>query len=301
MRSLVCAVAALFLSGCVTAQHRAPELEWTDFHLGMTIDETRSLDPSIGLDSPISAGISIPVRVSGLLFSGGLEYRDGHANRITFGGGGSISNAAECEAAFQRIVTDIEKVTALSGGRSPWPGGPEASIVTTPAGSRIYRHDDGNGREHSIAYRDGDNLLSAGGSFGPRESGSGADVCRLGVTLSTKYPPPTMEPPATQAELEAAPLLPHPQWIERPTPQAMYDAYPSLAKAVEVEGSVTLDCVVLDGGRLHCAIASEEPAADWGFGEAARFVARDLRIAPEVDGTPTVGKRVHFSIGFQLE
>lgn len=96
---------------------------------------------------------------------------------------------------------------------------------------------------------------------------------------------------------ETTATITNPHWLQRPRDLARY--YPRRALAREVEGAVTLDCLVSTRGRLNCSIASETPTG-WGFGEAALRIAADHRMAPAMrGGAPTEGRyRMH--VPFEL-
>jgi TonB family protein len=101
----------------------------------------------------------------------------------------------------------------------------------------------------------------------------------------------------SRAELDAAPLIQPAQWIERPNAQAFANHYPEDALLRRLEGRVALECLVVAEGRLRCAITEEDPA-DAGFGLAALGIAQDFRMAAEIDGQPTTGKRVRVALRF---
>ncbi|MEQ1619726.1 MAG: TonB family protein [Terricaulis sp.] len=72
------------------------------------------------------------------------------------------------------------------------------------------------------------------------------------------------------------------------------------AYALELEGDVSLDCLVSAEGRLDCAIVSEDPTG-FGFGEAALRISRSFRMAlMTLDGVPAAGGRYRMRIPFRF-
>lgn len=105
------------------------------------------------------------------------------------------------------------------------------------------------------------------------------------------------DPLAPFTPQETVATITNPHWLQRPRDLARY--YPRRALAREVEGAVTLDCLVSTAGRLSCNVVSETPNG-WGFGEAALRIAADHRMAPAMrDGAATEGRyRMH--VPFEL-
>lgn len=66
-----------------------------------------------------------------------------------------------------------------------------------------------------------------------------------------------------------------------------------------IEGRVTLGCLVKPDGFLRCTVESEGPAA-LGFGAAALRVSRKFRVEQAIDGAPTAGMRIRRAIVFRL-
>lgn len=97
------------------------------------------------------------------------------------------------------------------------------------------------------------------------------------------------------------PVITHPRWIARPTPDQMMRAYPMRAQRDGVEGSATLRCAVTArGGLTDCAVLSESPGG-YGFGRAAMQLSRHFRLSPRtVDGQAVEGALVTIPLTFQL-
>jgi protein TonB len=109
---------------------------------------------------------------------------------------------------------------------------------------------------------------------------------------------PTVDPtrPAEPASFPVGPVttigppepivITRPDWLQRPTPEALARYYPERARERGREGLAQLDCVVRVDGRLDCTVVSETPA-NWRFGEAALRISRDYRMVPATrDGVP---------------
>ncbi|MGR4864243.1 TonB family protein [Caulobacter sp. LARHSG274] len=71
-----------------------------------------------------------------------------------------------------------------------------------------------------------------------------------------------------------------PERIEEPSADALYDAWPRVARFSGVEGSVNLWCTVTLEGRLTSCTVSKENGLGHGFGEAALKVTPLFRFAP---------------------
>lgn len=88
-------------------------------------------------------------------------------------------------------------------------------------------------------------------------------------------------------------------WARRPDGAAVSDAYPEVARRRGVSGRAVLRCMVLVGGALDCATASEQPAR-MGFGNAALRVASRYRAAQQLsDGSPSTGRETQLTIVFK--
>ena len=103
-----------------------------------------------------------------------------------------------------------------------------------------------------------------------------------------------------RATLDAAPLIERAQWIETPDGSDFARYYPTNALERGTAGRVVLECIVAIDGRLRCAVVEEEPA-NHDFGLAALGIAQSFRMAEQIDGLPTVGKRVRVPISFRTE
>lgn len=124
------------------------------------------------------------------------------------------------------------------------------------------------------------------------------------VTLTQLIPNPT---PAgtgttpTEAVPPGPPVITDPDWVRKPTSEALMRAYPERAIQANVTGSATLSCTVRVNGTLtDCQVLSETPGG-YGFGRAATRLSRDFRMSPRtVDGQAVGGARVTVGIRFTL-
>jgi TonB family protein len=74
-------------------------------------------------------------------------------------------------------------------------------------------------------------------------------------------------------------------WLAAPTAADMASAYPAKAKAEGIGGGAELACTVGMGGALKdCDVLAESPRG-YGFGSAARTLARSIKVAGMPAGT----------------
>lgn len=88
-----------------------------------------------------------------------------------------------------------------------------------------------------------------------------------------------------------------PHWTHVPRDLAGY--YPRRAISREVEGVVTLDCIVRVSGSLDCTPVSETPSG-WGFAEAALRISRDYQMTPAMRGGVPVEGRYRMRVPFDI-
>lgn len=109
------------------------------------------------------------------------------------------------------------------------------------------------------------------------------------ATGQTIAPPEFAEMRAVEGE---------PVWAVAPSHEEIRRRHPPRAAERDQRGQVDLMCRVRDReGLLGCAIISEEPAG-WGFGLAALRVSDLYRIAPVLNGEPTLGRSVPLHVDF---
>jgi TonB family protein len=79
-----------------------------------------------------------------------------------------------------------------------------------------------------------------------------------------------------------------PAQIVRPAPESVSLNYPPLARRMKKTGRAVLACGVDAQGDVgDCAVVEEFPVG-WGFGQAARRIASDLRAAPATENGQAV-------------
>jgi periplasmic protein TonB len=125
-----------------------------------------------------------------------------------------------------------------------------------------------------------------------------------------RVPPPDLSAPPTPTPLPLAvdppptppapSVLTNPQWLQRPNAADFARYYPERAQEREVEGRVSIACIVGADGRLTCTVTSEDPPG-YGFAEATLRISRFFRVAPATrDGVPTAGGRWNTTVRWQL-
>lgn len=91
-----------------------------------------------------------------------------------------------------------------------------------------------------------------------------------------------------------------PIWESTPSARRLSTFYPQRALDRGREGEASLQCTVLENGRLDCVPVSETPARA-GFGTAAVRVARTFRHAPQLaDGSDAAGSAVNLRVVFRM-
>jgi hypothetical protein len=104
-------------------------------------------------------------------------------------------------------------------------------------------------------------------------------------------------PPMQSARL----FIERPRWIEEPNGRTRERYYPKRSRERLGEARVTLLCNVDGGGRLACAVESEQPRGS-GFAEAAQRLARHYRMAPTLeDGRSTAGAQTRLNMTFRAD
>lgn len=89
------------------------------------------------------------------------------------------------------------------------------------------------------------------------------------------------------------------EWASRsPTFEEYRDTYPEAAWAREIEGRITLMCIVQPDWRLACRPETENPPG-WGFTEAALRLSRFYVVRRDYPGV-TVGTYTRLPVRFEL-
>jgi hypothetical protein len=246
------------------------------------------------------------VRIGPFEYFPALEFEDNHLTSVRYARPLLVPDQAACVAALAETVRALETEGAFSGDRSAWEPSVTPSTTTSTSGGslmRLYPPREG-GDIVGFANRRGALFTEAQSVFAMR-SISGVETPVPTCAILVRYlpdpyaPAPTPVDAPSAAELEAAELLSGARFIEQPAGDDYAAHYPSYAMEQDIEGRVTLGCLVKADGYLRCAAESEEPAA-LGFAAAALRVSRQFRVDQAVDGAPTVGRRIRRTLVFRL-
>jgi protein TonB len=95
------------------------------------------------------------------------------------------------------------------------------------------------------------------------------------------------------------PVVMMPDWIERPSADAVKAAYPPVASAAKISGRAVVQCVVgVDGANHECRVVEETPRGR-GFGEAALGLSKLYVMTPmKRDCVPVDGGIVRLGFNF---
>lgn len=122
-------------------------------------------------------------------------------------------------------------------------------------------------------------------------------VALIALMLAADPPPPA--PPPWPADPTRPVFVGETNWLRRPTPTQLADAWPAAARAAGATGKVLMDCLLAyDGGLKDCRVISETPPG-MGFGAAALGLARLYQLQPMVDGQSATDGRIVIPVRFQ--
>lgn len=97
------------------------------------------------------------------------------------------------------------------------------------------------------------------------------------------------------------PRVSPPDWLARPDAKELADHYPSLARALDIEGRALISCSVDLKGRLQGCVSVAASPRGLGFDKAALAMSKLFAMQPRlVDGKPVAGGTVRIPIRFVL-
>jgi hypothetical protein len=299
MRSLIFLLALTLAPSAASAQQG----DFGRFQIGMTPVEARAASPeqqwteqSFGLDLVVMS-TETPVRVGRLSYMPTLAFRDGRLESISFQARGSIRRVQQCDDFLVETITAVESTRGrLNVGLAPGEFGNVAETRTTAGGSEVRFYDENNGRRAGFAVRRGDSYTQVASLGGDLPSMGLA--CWLQIEMRSALGDFEPLPPPSAAELAAAQEI-EPDWAVTDGPGVTELTMPASSVGYAGRVRVGLDCLVISDQRINCVIESEEPQG-MHFGDAALAASRFRRIAPIIDGQPTLGKRVRFTIRYEL-
>lgn len=299
MRSLVFIFALILVPNAAYAQQG----DFGRFRLGITPAETRAALPDqqwteqrFGADLMILS-TEAPVRVGRLGFTPILAFREDRLETISFQAGGPIRQIQECDDLLMQTVAAVEATLgSLNVGSSPAEFGDVVETRMTAGGSEVRFYSENGGRRAGVSVQRGDRytqVTSLGGDLP-----SMGLACLIEIDMRSRLADFAALPPPTATELAAAQEI-EPDWVVTDGPDVTEITMPPTALGYVGRVRVGLDCLVISEQRVNCAIASEEPQG-LRFGDAALSASRFRRIAPVVDGESTLGRRVRFTIRYEL-
>lgn len=309
MRRFSTILAAALLCAAPAAAQESASIGFGPYRLGMSPDEARTAAEVPGWSLQQQAGDSIslrangPVMIGALVFVPVLSFDGAELTRIQILTAEREVTSARCDQLTDQVVAILERDGALTGERAV--NEPETANEqrVTRGGSNVRVYARENGGRSSFANRARDGYAEINARFGAIfPQAPNVRVCAIEALISGAEPVDVaalQSSAPTEAELEQAMLIEQARWIERPNAQTFARHYPVLALESGVGGTVDLDCLVADDGRLRCRVVAEDPAR-LGFGPAALAIAQDFRMAAEVDGESTAGKRVRVPIRFNV-
>lgn len=299
MRSLVFIFALMLVPSVASAQ----QYDFSRFQFGMTAAEARAASPdqrwteqSFGVDL-IVLRTETPVRVGRLGFTPLLAFRGGALEKIVLQAGGPIQRTEECDDLLVDTVSAVEATLGgLNSSLSPGEFGAVALARTTAGGSEVRFYNLNAGWRAGVAAQRSDRYVEVTSLSGELPSmGFG---CMLEIQMRPRLADFEALPPPTAVELAAAQEI-EPEWAVTDGPEVTELTMPAGALGYNGSVRVRLDCLVIADQRVNCAIESEEPEG-MHFGDAAISASRFRRIAPVIDGQPTLGRRVRFTIRYEL-
>lgn len=238
-----------------------------------------------------------PVRIGQLAFQAQLAFRDGRLSNVQFQGGGPIERREECDAPLIQTVAALEgSLGAINTGVAPSEFGVVAQSRTTAGGSLVRLYDPNAQIRTGFAVQRGERYVQVASLAGEIPSmGLG---CLLEITMRPRLADFEPLAPPSAAELAAAHEV-EPDWAVIGGPDVTELTIPAAGIGRAMRVRVRLDCLVITEQRVNCAVESEDPQG-MQFGEGALAQSRFYRIEPLIDGQSTLGKRVRFTVRYEL-
>ncbi|WGM38219.1 hypothetical protein [Caulobacter sp. NIBR1757] len=88
------------------------------------------------------------------------------------------------------------------------------------------------------------------------------------------------------------------QWVRKPSGENVNRVYPDRAIRYNISGRVVMTCRVGHFGWLRRCAAIAETPPDYGFGDAAKRLARSMRVAAFAEGEDFIGATVRVPLAF---
>ena len=299
------ALALVGLSACAPADADEVLLGFGSYRFGGAVAEIRAADPTLeereaGGDLIVLYSSS-PTMIGGVGMHPVLSFRRDRLNRVTLMARGGVQAYEQCMAVYERVVGEVERrYGPLSAGPGLREYGAPTFERTTSGGSHIRAYAAHNFQE-AYASRLGGGWIEATARVGNHpDAPPGLLGCEIEVDMRQEAPQPLIvRAPPTVSELAAARIIESPPWSEAPSSDDFELTLPSTPQDEPIEVDVQLDCIVIAGGSLNCRVAEERPMA-MHFGEFALRLSQNYRIAEQVYGESTLGKRVRVPIRLTL-
>lgn len=277
------------------------------FNFGMTRQQAAVAAPAnwlngnLGRSTQFISSSGDAISLSGLGFEASLGFTERQLDDIGLLHSHESPSAEACLHRLRAVTATIEaELGPLDGRPSRVEATPLTASERTAAGSeiRIYRHEP-TGAQLAVATLNGNRDVIASAYYGRQRFNFAGDAPRrCAISIALREAPPTERLPAPNAEaLQTAALISPAPWETRPDARTIQFNYPLIASENRLDGQATLGCLIVEEGRVQCAVTNESPA-DLGFGAAALGVSRVFRMRTEHNGEPTLGKRVNVTLRF---